>query len=273
MNIKETDIVSQNPLANAEALIRIEQEKTRNSVPITQIAQRATTADWLSSSKFKKSLSEVLPVHLNADRIARIALTELKNTDKLQKCSIASFLGAIMTCSQLGLEIGNTLGHAYLIPYGSKCQFMVGYKGLMDLAFRSGRIATIQAQVVRQSDDFHFEYGMNEDLKHIPAKGRGEIIYAYAYVKTNEGKFTFDVMSKEEIDDIKNVSESSSSPVSPWNKYYSEMARKTVIRRLFKYLPVSNDLSRAIALDEAADRGEQRNENTIDLTDYEITEN
>lgn len=270
MNIKETDIVSQNPLANAETLIRIEQDKMRNSHPLSQRKTRATTEDWLSSTKFKKSLSEVLPVHLNADRITRIALTELKNTDKLQKCSIASFLGAVMTCSQLGLEIGNTLGHAYLIPYGSSCQFILGYKGMIELAIRSGKVSTVQAQVVRQGDEFHYEYGTNEGIKHIPAKGRGEIIYAYAYVKTNEGKFTFDVMTKEEIDEIKDRSQSSSSSNSPWNTYYAEMARKTVVRRLFKYLPVSNDLSRAISLDEAAERGEQRNENTIDLTDYEV---
>lgn len=268
MNTTETNIVSENPLADAEVLIRIEQEKMRNK------ALKPTTADWLSSPKFKKSLSKILPTHLNADRIAQIALTELRNTEKLQKCSIASFLGSVMTCSQLGLEIGNTLGHAYLIPYGSSCQFILGYKGMIELAIRSGKVATVQAQVVRQGDEFHYEYGMNENLKHIPTKeGRGEIIYAYAYVKTNEGQFTFDVMTKEEIDDIKDKSQSSSSANSPWNTYYAEMARKTVVRRLFKYLPVSNDLSRAIALDEAAERGEQRNENTIDLTDYEVTEN
>ena len=130
-------------------------------------------------------IQRALPKHLDADRIARIALTEMRKNPKLLSCSNTSLLGAIMTSAQLGLEPG-ALGHVYLIPYynsktkSMEVQLQIGYKGMLDLVRRSGEITSISAHTVHENDEFEFEYGLNEKLRHIPnmSGDRGEITAA-----------------------------------------------------------------------------------------------
>lgn len=233
---------------------------------------KRTSVYWLQSPKFKETLKEVLPKHLSAERVCRIAITDLRSNYKLGCCSPASVLGSLMICSQLGLEVGNALGHAYLVPYKGQCQFILGYKGMIHLALQSGKISTIQAQVVREGDIFTYEYGFSENLKHVPQRADNEekpIIYAYAYAKTIDGHYNYHVMDIEALDKIKSRSPTIYNTSSPWKTDHGEMCCKTVVRRLFKYLPVSQNISKAIALDEAAERGEQNNEATINLEDFE----
>ena len=228
----------------------------------TQIEKKQDIGSILSvlqSDGFKKQISLALPRHLNADRMCRIALTEVRKNQGLLNCDRNSLLGAIVQCSQLGLEPGNNLGHAYLLPYGRECNLIIGYKGLIDLARRSGQIISINAREVRENDEFEIEYGIDEKLKHIPSmEDRGNLIGFYAIAKLKDGGHQFEYMTLSEINKIKDTSKSAKSRMSPWNDYYEEMAKKTVIRRLFKYLPVSIEIQRAITLDEQADAGVQK---------------
>lgn len=234
-------------------------KKTSDSQSIVSILQ---------GEAFKKQISLALPRHMSADRMLRIALTELRRTPALLSCNRESLLGAIVQCSQLGLEPGNNLGHAYLIPYGKECTLIIGYKGLIDLARRSGQIISISAREVRANDKFKIKYGLHEVLEHEPNfEDRGELKGFYAIAQLKDGGHQFEYMPLIEINKIRDTSKSSKSSMSPWGSYYEEMAKKTVIRRLFKYLPVSIEIQQAVALDEQADAGIQNN--SIDIQTFE----
>ncbi len=154
--------------------------------------------------KMKSQFALALPKHVTPDRLLRVALTCIQNTPKLLECDKTSLYAAIMTCAQLGLEPDGVLGHAYLIPYGNKVQFIPGYKGLLALARNSGEVISISAHEVREHDEFEYEYGLNEVLSHKPAHDeRGEIVCFYAYAKFKDGGHHFDVMSLQEVEEIR----------------------------------------------------------------------
>ncbi len=198
--------------------------------------------------RMRPEMARALPKHLDADRMARIALTVLSQTPKLAECTQDSFLGALMTCAQTGLEPG-PLGQAYLVPYGNKVTFIAGYRGLIDLAWRSGRLASIAAETVHENDDFTFEKGLRPDLKHTWKLGqdRGRAIGYYASAEMRDGGTVFVVMSRSEVEQIRKRSRSKDS--GPWVTDYDAMAKKTCIRQLSKYLPMSIEMAQAIAQD------------------------
>lgn len=221
----------------------------------------------------KSVLLDVLPKHVDANRMLKIALGALRTTPKLMQCTTESLFGAIVQCSQLGLEPNTPLGHAYLIPFDKKkkqgnqwvvekteVQIVFGYKGLIDLARRSGQIVSISAHEVCEKDHFVYQYGLDEKLEHRPAMGdRGEIVAFYAVAKLVGGGHAFEVMSRSQVDAIRDASQgwqqakrSNSTDKSPWGAHYAEMGRKTVLRRLTKYLPISIELATAVALDNRA---------------------
>lgn len=202
-------------------------------------------------------ISRALPKHLTPERMTRIALTELRKVPKLLTCTPESFCGAIMACSQLGLEPGSALGQIYLIPYGKDVQVILGYKGMIELARRSGQIVSLSAHEVHENDTFEFEYGLQEKLRHVPSlKERGALIAVYAVSHFVGGGHQIEVMSKQDVDKVRARSKSGNS--GPWVSDYNEMAKKTVLRKLFKYLPISIEkLQLATALDEQADLGQQ----------------
>ena len=152
-----------------------------------------------------------------------------------------SFLAALMNAAQLGLEVNSALGEAFLIPYKNKgnleCQFQIGYKGLIDLAYRNGQMQTIQAQSVYENDEFCYEYGLEPKLIHRPAPSdRGELVYFYGIFRTVNGGFGFSVMSKNDMDNYaKRYSKAYDSSYSPWKTDYEAMAKKTVIKQALKY--------------------------------------
>ncbi len=198
--------------------------------------------------KLKPQMAMAMPSHMTPDRMVRIALTELRKSPKLCECDPLSFVASVMLCGQLGLEIG-VLGEAYLVPYKTQCTFILGYKGMISLARRSGEILSISAHCVYENDEFDYWYGLNEDIKHKPAlTNRGCLIAVYAVAKLKGGGYQFDVLTKEDIDLIK--SRSKASNFGPWVTDYNEMARKTAIRRLFKYLPASVEMQKAVAFEE-----------------------
>jgi recombination protein RecT len=202
------------------------------------------------------AITEALPKSkgMDAERLSRITLTTLKTNPKLLECSIESLLGAVLQSAQLGLE-PNLLGSCYFIPYKGQVSFQIGYKGLIDLVTRKGDVLSIVAQEVRQGDSFHFEYGRNETLKHVPApmQSRGEPVAYYAYAHLKNGGFVFQVMSVEEIKKIRDeysISYKFDKTNSIWGKHFESMALKTVLKRLIKYLPISIETQTAVSFDE-----------------------
>ena len=147
-------------------------------------------------------IQKALPAVITPERFTRMTLSALNTTPKLAECTQMSFLSAMMSAAQLGLEPNTPLGQAYLIPYKNKgkleCQFQIGYKGLLDLAYRNPDIQTVQAQCVYEADEFEYELGLEPKLKHKPALlNRGNLIAVYAFWKSKNGGYGFEVMSKE----------------------------------------------------------------------------
>lgn len=237
------------------------------------------------SPGFKKQLATALPKHLTADRMARIALTEIRKNPALLKTQPESFMGAVMQAAQLGIELGSALGHAYLVPYGNQCTFILGYRGMIDLARRSGQVLSLNAYVVREGDDFSYQLGLHPDIHHIPSPEANRIkqpvTFVYAVANLQGGGYQFEVMSRAEVEAVKAKAKSK----NVWNSYFDEMAKKTVIRRLFKYLPVSIEALQAAALDAKREAGEEiKAEDVIDInnvteadftdiTDAEVVQN
>jgi recombination protein RecT len=223
--------------------------KLQNKAQGTDVAP-PTPAQTIGAylKKMESQIAQVLPKHVTVERLTRIALTTIRTNPKLLQCELPSLLGSVMQAAQLGLEPG-LLGHCYIIPYGKEATFIIGYKGMIDLARRSGNIKSIYAHAVYENDDFEYEYGLHPALKHKPAMtNRGEFIGAYAVAHFNDGGYQFEFMPKEEIDIRRKRSKASGN--GPWVTDYEEMAKKTVVRHMFKYLPISIEIMQGVAQDE-----------------------
>lgn len=221
----------------------------------------------------KPAIQAALPSVMTPERFSRITLSALSANPKLKECSPQSFLGAMMTAAQLGLEPNTPLGQAYLIPFRNhgqlECQFQLGYKGLIDLAYRSGEVSIIQAHTVYENDEFQYELGLDPKLRHVPAKtNRGKPVAYYAMFKTKDDGYGFQVMSLEEVNEhARKYSKSFGN--GPWQTNFDEMAKKTVLKKVLKYAPLKSDFVRGVAQDGttkteiAADMAE-----IPDVTDY-----
>lgn len=240
-----------------------------NMKPKDQIAQLL--------QRKQSEIAKMLPKHLNAERLLKVAQIAATTTPALLECEIPSLIGAIGQCAQMGLEPNTVLGHAYLVPFNTKrkdgggaekwvksVQVIIGYKGLIDLARRSGQIVSISAHEVCENDDFQLVYGLDEKLNHTPAMAdRGQIIGFYSVAKLKDGGNAFEFMSTQQINEIMKASQSKGN-YGPWKDHYTEMGRKTVIRRLAKYLPLSIEFQTAVALDTSAEIGQDQHLDSID---------
>lgn len=220
-------------------------------------------------------IKKALPSVMTPERFSRIAMTAVATNPKLAQCTPQSFLGAMMQAAQLGVEPNTPLGQAYLIPYRNKgvleTQFQLGYKGLIDLAYRSGAVTDIQAHEVYENDDFEYELGLHPQLRHKPKlTNRGEVILFYAVFHTKDGGYGFEVMSVEDIQEhAKKYSKA--RDYSPWKTNFIEMAKKTVLKRCLKYAPLKTEFVRGLAADEtikskiSEQMDEIADETTIDI--------
>lgn len=260
-------------MSNNQGLI---QKATQEQKSVQKAGKPSTLRDYIK--QMEGEIAKALPTVITPERFTRMVLTALSTDKKLELCTPQSFLGAMMTAAQLGLEPNTPLGQAYLIPYKNKgvleCQFQIGYKGLIDLAYRSGEVEIIQAQVAYENDEFDYELGLDPKLKHKPAKeNRGKPIYYYAIFKTKSGGYGFEVMSKHDIDvHAKKYSQSYSSEYSPWQKNFDEMAKKTVLKRVLKYAPLKSDFVRAIAVDETVKKEISDDMYTVPAVELDETE-
>ena len=220
-----------------------------------------TVGELVKSDYVKGQIAMALPRHITADHFMRVATTSIAATPALKKCDVASLVRQLLTCAQLGLVPDGIRGQAYLIPFKNKkkniteVQLIPGYRGLMDLARRSGEVIRIESRVVRDGDHFEFEYGLTPKLIHRPTQssGGGKLIAVYAIGWLKDGSTQFDMMWKADVDKIR--ARSRASNAGPWVTDYDAMAQKTVTRRLCKWLPSSSELAQAIALDERNEAG------------------
>lgn len=218
-------------------------------------------------NSMSSELARAVPKHLTGDRIARIALTSLRTTKHLPECTQASFAGALMNCAQLGLEPGGPAGEAYLVPFFNRkqgvyeVQLVIGYQGMVKLFWQSPMARHLDAQVVYENDEFDYEYGLAPRLVHKPSlTGRGRPIAYYAVASMTNGGSAFVVLAPEDIERIRQRSRAKDD--GPWKTDYDPMAKKTCIRQLFKMLPKSAELARAIAHDESV-----RTDRSLDALD------
>lgn len=212
----------------------------------------------LLESQWSK-IAQVAPKHMSKDRLFQLAISAYNQTPGLSECSAVSVLSCIMKCASLGMEPSavDGLGRAYILPFYNKktqCKeatFILGYRGMIDLARRSGQIRDISARAVYEGDTFEYEYGLEEKLVHIPGDGDHSpqtLTHVYLVAHFMDGGHYIDVMSKSEIERVRKRSKSSET--GPWASDYEAMACKSVVRRGFKYLPVSVEAQAAEASDE-----------------------
>lgn len=214
---------------------------------------------------YKKQIQLALPKHMDANRMARVALTCYRMTPLLAKCSPASVFACIIQASQLGLEPGIN-GEAFLVPFWNskkeihECQLIPGYRGLIKLARNTSQIESVSARIVYSNDTFQAVFGTEEKITHIPmlTGERGDPLAAYCIARFKDGGFHVEPMTWKEIMAIKARTKSrdrDGNIVGPWKTDEDEMARKTVVRRASKYWPMSVELATAVALDNAAAMG------------------
>lgn len=207
----------------------------------------------------RPQFAAALPDVMSPERFIRLTLTAFSKTPRLYECTSASLLGALLMAAQLGMEPNSPLGQAYLIPYYNRdkeayeCQFQLGYKGMITLAYRSGKVTDIAAYEVRANDRFDYELGLESKLYHKPVlRDRGEVIAYYAVWHTKDGGHGFAVMSKEDVEAHRNhFSKASQKGFSPWTTSFDEMAKKTVLKQALKYAPMAADFQRAMMSDGA----------------------
>jgi len=210
--------------------------------------------------KQKSQLAAALPKHISPDRMIRLACTEFAKNPTLQKCTPVSVFGAIIQASQLGLEIG-VLGQAYLVPYRNnktnsyEAQFIPGYKGLIGLARRSGEVTSIETNIVYEQDEFSLALGLETELKHVPNldgdRGKPRLVYGVA--RFRDGGHHLEWMTIGEVNKIRARSKASNN--GPWVTDFEQMVRKTLIRRMANYLPMSIELQNALQVDDAVSEG------------------
>lgn len=243
-----------------------------NTLPAKRTEEKkATIGDLIYS--YKDKFASALPSVITPERFARICANAVASNPQLAKCSQTSLIGALLCSAQCGLEPNTSLGQAYVIPYGDKAQFQISYKGLIELAHRSGQLKDISAHIVYENDTFEYELGLEPKLKHIPAmKDRGEATWVYAVYHLNSGGYGFEVMSVEDINRHRRQY-SKTRGSSPWDTAWEEMAKKTVVKKCLKYAPMASDFVRATNQDEHTadlDLSSDFTEPTVDYSEDQI---
>lgn len=258
----------------------------------------ATTKEFaVVAAKFEEQFDKLLPLQIKRQsimtgpRVTGLLVNLWMTNEDIRECPPSTIFNAVAQACAVGLEFNSALGQSYIIPYKNwknnhrkEAQWQAGYRGLLTLAQRSEKVESPYAQFVMPEDDFEFEYGTSQFLRHKPAPRNqsrnvnqeilDKFIYAYFYVKMRAGGYTFHVMDREDVLAIRNSSSQGvfddngkPKPHSPWNKFAPEMIRKTPTKQHLKYLDLTPHLSMATGLDDQAEAG-ARQDNFIDWKDY-----
>ena len=225
----------------------------------------------------KAAIMATLPVGFNYDRMCRSVINAVSTTPELAKCTPASIFLSTVRAFSLGLEPNGALAEGYLVPFwnskkqSNEAQFMPGYRGLISLSRRSGKIANIYAQAVYSEDVFEVELGTERKIVHKPnfLKARGQAVCYYAVFQGTDGYSDFEVMTMEEIEKVRLSSKSGGS--GAWKMWADEMAKKTVLRRLLKRAPMSIELAEEVNRDNKIAVGEDVTD-VINIEGLEVDE-
>ena len=221
--------------------------------PLAQ-ASKATVKNLLTGDAFKAQIANALPKHLSPERFIRVALTALTRTPALADCTQASLFQCLLDLSAMGLEPDGRRAH--LIPFRdhrnntTTCTLVVDYKGIVELALRSGVIANIHADSICENDTFDYDRGEIKSHRIDFRRPRGEAYAYYCLVRFKDGTEKAEVMTIADIDGIRKRSKSGNSTSSPWSTDYSEMAKKTVFKRASKWLTLSPEIREKIERDD-----------------------
>lgn len=220
-------------------------------------ARSPLTTDGLLKGAKLEEIRKVAGQAMNAERLIKLFAMQASRQPLIRQCSPISVLDCMTKCAELNLFPG-TVGSVYLIPFRNghngtyELQFILGYRGMMTLARRSGLITTIDANVVRDGDVFEWEYGLVPVFRHKPIGDQSKpVTHAWALARFRDGGHQLSVMTLGELEAIRNRSRARDS--GPWKSDTAEMQKKTVLRRLCKYLPLD---VQAAELIDAADRAE-----------------
>ena len=238
------------------ALVKAAQEK---AIRKTEAGEGLSLSELIAREWTK--IEGVMPKHMSSERLYQITVSTINKEPKLAQCDVATLLSCVMKCSALGLEPSavDGLGRAYILPYKNgktkrmEATFILGYKGMIDLARRSGEIESIASRAVYQGDEFEYEFGLDEKCRHIPRateRNPQNLTHVYVVAKFKDGGYYLDVMTKAEVDAIRKRSKAGDS--GPWVTDYEAMAKKTVVRRAFPYLPVSIEAQTASSADDTS---------------------
>lgn len=243
-----------------------------SQTPATRPPQGVQTpADRMGALKaaLEKSLPNIRAVaarHLTPERLVKVVLGAASRNPTILECTPLSVVKSVLQAAELGLEPGSSLGEFWLVPYKNtktgqrEAQGIPGYRGLISLARRTGEISNLYAEAVYEADSFDCELGLEPKLVHRPAwdaEGREDakkVRFVYAVARFKDGSFQFVVLSRKEIEALRRRSKASDS--GPWVTDWVEMAKKTAIRRLSKYLPMSVEMAKALDLQAAAEAGD-----------------
>jgi recombination protein RecT len=207
-------------------------------------------------------IASLLPRGTDVERFKRIVLQSINRNPQLKKCTPNSIVDAAAEAARLGLEPSGAIGGAHLVPFGDTAQLIVDYRGLVELARRSGEIAAIDAAIVRQADHFKVVRGTQPSIDHIPdlvapspadpADETNPVTHVYAVARLRNGQRQFDVMTRDEIERIR--ARSRAGNAGPWRTDWHEMAKKTVLRRLSKTLPLTVEVRALLEMEDEAER-------------------
>lgn len=230
--------------------------------PSEKIGNAVTAGKLLE--RYKKDFEQIVVKHIPLDLILKAGMHCVREVPALANCTNASFVAALMVFCETGLIPGKAYQEGYILPFRDKkrntieATVVFDYRGLIKLARQSGEVATVEARVVYEGDEFEYEYGLNSKLvhRHCPQEQRGKLTHAYAIGRFKDQSVppVFEVMTWAEIDKIRQNSPGANSDA--WVNHFDEQARKTAVKRVCKYLPREYRLIRALQVDDAADTGE-----------------
>lgn len=224
--------------------------------------QPKTISGWVTA--YRSQIEKALPAHIGHERFVRMLVTAANSDPKLQQADPVSFMGAAIRAAQYGLEV-DVAGQAYLVPFWNRekqvyeVNFIPGYRGLVQLVYRSGKVTGFDAHIVYEGDHYRIQYGLDPVLEHVPARPdtRGEptAVYAVARIAGPNGKPVDSMFEWMWMEDVEAIRERSKAGKGPWQTDYQAMARKTAARQLVKWLPMATEVQQVAARDEQFDAG------------------
>lgn len=224
--------------------------------------------------KNKGAIMAAMPTGANYERFCRTVINAISTTPALAECTVDSLFLSCVKAFSVGIEPNGPTMEGYLVPFRdkgqAKAQFMPSYRGLISLARRSGMVSLVYADAIRKGDKYKISRGTDPKLEHEPTLDHGEPMAYYAVAKMDDGSFDYEIMTPLEVDAIRKRSKAASA--GPWVSDYEEMAKKTVLKRLTKRLPVSVEnlaFAKAVQADNRAETGDDM-EGVIDIEGIEV---